>query len=294
MNWSVSIRQDPNPMIARVIITSKWVGNPLEAKEVLKRVIHIWPAGIHVKFLITPGGFIEFRWPEHVTKELIGDSIYPNPEAVKALINEASKYLRAILDKNLLNEVKERADYLTVGMDSHKEISNPKEPHIELVSLINLKEDKVVSWTSKSYPISRQAEGLVRITDLRIHFLRIPDVGEVMILGCHDLKMFDPRHYKRGNMSEWRKETIKELHKIAKEKKVTLALQHPHSTVKVRTWYNAWLYLTKVLPSVKAYASAGKYHEPQRNKTQYDEISKILLNTKKGPTIDFVLTHASN
>jgi hypothetical protein len=129
---------------------------------------------------------------------------------------------------------------------------------------------------------------LIRISDLTTHFYEV-DVGKVMILGCHDLKMFDPRQYKRKNMTSWRKNIIKEFHLAAKDKKPTLVLQHPHSTVKIRTWNNAWIYLRKeVIPSVEKYASAGRYYEESK-KSEYDTLDKVLNKTKYCYTIDFIV-----
>ncbi|MEM3581428.1 MAG: hypothetical protein QXQ64_09290, partial [Candidatus Bathyarchaeia archaeon] len=43
-------------------------------------------------------------------------------------------------------------------------------PHIELVLLFDLMNDKVY-WTGKSYPTVLQENGLVRIPDLNTHFV---------------------------------------------------------------------------------------------------------------------------
>jgi len=66
-------------------------------------------------------------------------------------------------------------------------------------------------------------------------------------------------------------------------------LQHPHTTVKVRTWLNAWSCLKKTLPSVEKYAGAGRYYEPHRRRSEYDDLDDVLMHTKCGDTIDFIV-----
>ena len=150
--------------------------------------------------------------------------------------------------------------------------------------LVDLRNNKFY-WTGKSYPTSNQQNGLIRITDLKTHFFSL-DVGKVMILGCHDLTVFNPRS---KNAKGWRKDVNEKFKKTAKEEEPQIVLQHPHTTVKVRTWYNAWSYLKKTLPSVKKYASAGRYYESKRKPSDYDRIDDVLAYTKCGDTIDFIV-----
>jgi hypothetical protein len=88
----------------------------------------------------------------------------------------------------------------------------------------------------------------VRISDLSTHFVEFNDIGKVMILGCRDLSIFNPRSKNTKGWCRWVNDEFKEL---AKEEKPVCVLQHPHTTVKVQTWFNAWNYLRKMLPSVK-------------------------------------------
>ena len=106
-----------------------------------------------------------------------------------------------------------------------------------------------------------------------------------MILGCHDLTVFNPRS---KNAKGWRKEVNEEFKKLAQKEKPEIVLQHPHTTVKIKTWLNAWNYLKKTLSSVKIYASAGRYYEPDRK--EYDNLDDVLKYTKYGNTIDFIIT----
>ena len=287
--WRIQVKEDPNPFLARIIIADDWRGEPEEAKKLLENIYQKWPKSKKVKFVITCGGFIQFEWPRSVSKETIGDPKNPNDRAVNILIAEAEKSAKSVLTEDLCNKLREVTDYITLGVDSYKEkISTAQnyinQPHIELVFLVDLKNNKFYC-TGKSYPTPNQQNGLVRIADLKTHFLNL-DVGKVMMLGCHDLTIFNPRS---KNAKGWRKDVNERFKKIAKEEKPKIVLQHPHTTVKVRTWLNAWSCLKKMLPSVERYASAGRYYESDRNPSDYDGIDDVLSCTKHGDTIDFIV-----
>jgi len=111
-------------------------------------------------------------------------------------------------------------------------------------------------------------------------------IGEVLVLGCHDPTMFNPRA--RANARRWRERTWKSFEAIAKGRKPVAVLHHPHTTVKTRTWSQAWSGLRQALPSVAIYIGAGRYQEDERDRSDYDSIYSILEATKHGPTLDFV------
>jgi len=285
----IELREDPEPFLARIIIADEWEGKPEEAKSLLEKIYEKWPKGRKVKFVITCGGFIQFDWPGHISKVDIGDPKKPNNEVIKVLVKEAKKCVESVLTKDLRNKLKIITDYITLGIDSYKEkISTTQnyinQPHIELVFLVDLRNSEFY-WTGKSYPTPNQQNGLVRITDLKSHFFDL-DIGKAMVLGCHDLTIFNPRS---KNAKGWRKEVNEEFKKLAQKEKPKIVLQHPHTTVKIKTWLNAWHNLSKLLLSVKIYASAGRYHEPNRDLSEYDKIEDILKHTKCGNTIDFII-----
>ena len=287
--WEIEIREEEKPFLGRVIIAGEWKGEPEEAKRLLEDVCDRWPKNRRVKFLITCGGFIQFKWPEAVSKEDIGDNKNPNPAAVNALVAEAEKYVSLVLSKELRDKLVKITDYITLGVDSYKErISTTKNyisrPHVELVFLVDLRSNKFY-WTGKSYPTFSQQNGLVRIVDLRTHFIDL-DIGKIMVLGCHDLTIFNPRS---KNAKGWRKRINEEFKELARKEKPVCVLHHPHTTVKVRTWLNAWNNLRRILPSVKVYAGAGRFHEPDRDPSEYDKLDDVLRYTKNVNTIDAVI-----
>lgn len=65
------------------------------------------------------------------------------------------------------------------------------QPHAEMVFIADLRTGNL-QFTGKSYPTPNQEKGLLRIQDLGTHFVKIAGT-EAMILGCHDLTMYNPR-----------------------------------------------------------------------------------------------------
>ena len=286
--WKIKVREDSEPFLARVIVAGKWDGKIGEAKRVLECVYENWPKGKKVKFLVTCGGFVQFDWPESVTRPEIGDNKNPNRKALSSLVGEAERCARSVIDDDLREKLREVTDYVTLGIDSYKEqISTTSnlitKPHIELVLLADLKKGEF-RWTGKSYPTSPQQDGLVRVVDLGSHFLEL-DLGKVMILGCHDLTIFNPRS---KNATGWRKKVNNEFRALSRKENPDVVLQHPHTTDSILTWAAAWSRLRKTFPQVKVYAGAGRYYND--GKEARSELADVLRKTKQGETIDFIIT----
>ena len=104
-----------------------------------------------------------------------------------------------------------------------------------------------------------------------------------MILGCHGLTIFNPR---LKNARGWKERVNKEFRELAKEERPEIVLQHPHTTDSVRTWAGAWRGLLREVPSVRVYASAGRYYRPEGERSSLDE---VLENTERSNTLDFIV-----
>jgi hypothetical protein len=154
-----------------------------------------------------------------------------------------------------------------------------------MVALIELRSGHY-HWTGKSYPTTGQEDGLVRFQDLGSHFINTSG-GKVMLLGCHDLNIFNPR----GTVvtkQEWRKKIRKNFYQLSNDEKPDVVLHHPHTTDSKRIWTAAWNELMKSVPSVEMYLSAGRYFndgEPERTR----DINEVRQKTKLGQTVDFVV-----
>ncbi|MDI9576973.1 MAG: hypothetical protein QM398_02415 [Thermoproteota archaeon] len=283
------VRKDDQPTIARVIIGADWYGKLEDARKILENVVDNWPDGESVKFLLTCGGFLQFDWPKTLTLDNIGDNRYPNKDAVQSLIEKGDKYLEELLGDGLKERLAANCEYITIGIDSRKsKVSKTKnrisEAHIEMVVLVDLEKNRKY-WTGKSYPTSNQENSLIRFSDLRTHFIN-SDIGKIMILGCNDLAVFNPRSI--AVAKAWRKHVNEEFTDLAIREKPLYVLHHPHTTVSKRTWFNSWQNLSRTLKSVKHYAGAGLYFESDRERSKWDPIYEVLLRTKKTDTIDFI------
>jgi hypothetical protein len=288
ININIKIREDLNPTLARIVITKDWSGNIDLARRVLEGVCKIWPMGRKVNFLITCGGFITYNWPSFIPYTDIGDNKFPNQNTLNLLVEEGRKNVELLLSDSLRQKLKEYAKYITIGVDTCKsKISRTQnyisEHHIELVFLIDL-ETGNYHWTGKSYPTANQEKGLVRINDLQTHFFN-SEFGKVMILGCHDLTIFNPRS--NATAKGWRKQVKKEFKELSKKEKPSIVLHHPHTTDSINIWAASWNGLRKLLPTIKEYASAGRYFN--ENKPCRSDLLNVLLKTKLGNTIDFII-----
>lgn len=183
------------------MIAGEWSGNPEEANRLLRGVCEKWPKGKKAKFLITCGGFVEFDWPKSISRNYIGDNLRPGDRVLEGLIKEATRSVRYVLSNGVYERLAELTEYVTLGVDSYKDkVSTTQnyigQLHIELVLLVDLKAGGFY-WSGKSYPTPTHQGGLVRLPNLETHFLELDDVGDVMILGCHDLTIFNNRNWGR-------------------------------------------------------------------------------------------------
>ena len=291
--WTVEVREDVNPYISRVILAVRrdWEGSLEEAKSVLEAVYKHWPKDKKVKFLMTCGGFGQFQWPQNLAMKDIGDNKNPDDGAVETLVKEAEKCVRQLLRGGLREKLRMVTDYVTLGIDSYKsKISTTRniitQPHIEIVFLVDLRTEDFC-WTGKSYPTPGQQEGLVRIADLNKHFFDLKDVGKAVILGCHDLSMFNNRNWE--NTGAWRRKIKTGFRNLTHAEKPVLVLHHPHTTVKVTTWRNAWNKVKDTLPTVEHYAGAGRYYESDTLLKDFHPLKDVLATTKRTNSIDFII-----
>lgn len=281
------------PSVARIILTKEWEGNPKRAGKILEKLCKKWPQKLKVDYIQTCGGFIQFDWPKWIRREDVGDNKDPNKRAFNALIKEAEKYIQVVLNKEQGKKLKKMTHYITFGIDSFKDkISTTKnrisDLHIELVCLVDLKSEKF-HWTGKFYPTNGQESGLVRINDPKKHFFNLENIGNTLILGCHDLTLFNDRN--KNKTGKWRAKLKQEFRILTKREKPVLVLHHPHTTVTKRTWCHGWAWLRKNLDSVKQYSGAGRYFEDEndRDKARWDNLDSVLKSTRKVNTIDFIL-----
>lgn len=289
LTWSVDqpgieIRSDPDPTVARVILTSRWPGDPERARKALKTVCKEWPSGHPVTYLITCGGFLQFELDTVNSSSTSEDGQVD----IDPLLNEAEEFAREFLDDGLVQLISEYTRYITLGVDSTKQkisttANRINKRHIEAVVLADLEEGTYYT-TAKSYPTSAQAQSIIRNTIHENHFIKEDDGSQLMLLGCHDLTMYNPRAI--ANAKGQRKRWSENFRSLAEEKNPEVVLQHPHTADTPNTWRNAWNRLEQEHESVDVYAGAGKYWKEDGARADLDD---VLNSTKEGSTLDFIL-----
>lgn len=184
-----------------------------------------------------------------------------------------------------------------MGMDSSDPRDSTKQPlSAELVLLFDLKRNKLLHWTGKSYPAHGQERGLVYFSlsskDYS-HFIELDDVGKVMILGCHDLTLFSPRSHANVKHPP-RKPISDEFRQAMKKKQPEIVLHHPRWTLSERNWNIPIASLIR--QEVAKYASAGRYYDGKNNHKSIgskDDRKRVLERTvydgDYGSSIDFIV-----
>jgi len=233
--WKLAFRVDRDvvPRLARLVVDGSWPGDPRVARKLIVDICDRWPQGLKVKCLSTPGAFLRFDWPSEIGPQ--NDNRFPADTAIKRLDATARPCIERLLDLGLRERLAEHCDYLSVGIDTNKEkISSTdhiiNDDHAELVYVVDLRSGDYF-FTGKSYPTPSQEKWLLRIVDLESHFLKLDD-EPAMVLGCHDLTIFNPRSDAKA--SGWRAQVKADFKKLARKYAPTIVLQHPHTNVKKR------------------------------------------------------------
>ena len=124
---------------------------------------------------------------------------------------------------------------------------------------------------------------MIKVNDLNTHFIQL-NGQNIVILGCHDLNVFNPRGQANANPESWKKKIADKFKNMCKEFEPDIILQHPHTTDTPNIWNLAWITLAKELPKVKHFASGIKYHHSEEPR---GKLSAVLEKTKKGDVTDF-------
>jgi hypothetical protein len=267
--------------IGRVVVRGE-PGAPAVGEAILLDVLrNQWPEGAHVKFLITPGGFVVAPFPTNWSGGIGWGSM---PTDLAGLRVRADRALSQTVTDRALKAAEGKIDVLTIGIDL---LRDHHQEHAELVAVYELARRRVF-WTGKSYPTSGQERHLVQVVELKTHLLELAD-ERVLVLGCHDLNMFSPRGWANQARGGVRRQRCEQMRKLVRQFAPTIVLQHPHSTDTPNIWRHAWAELTRELPRVRAWASGIGYHrwgQPPRA-----SLRDVLAATQGGePSIDFVVS----
>jgi hypothetical protein len=236
------------------VVTAREGFAPDEGEHVMLGVLRKeWPHGLRLKFLITPGGFIQAPFPKGWAG---GRGWGSDAKDLKVLTAYAEKVLLRSTGREVLTAAKDKVDFITTGIDLVGR--SDTDLHAELVAVQNVGTGRIC-WTGKSYPTQDQEANLVQVADLRTHFMRIG--GErILVPGCHDLNMFSPRGWCNQAPHGVRHQRCGLMRRMVKEFKPTIVLQHPHSTDSPNIWRSPWSELLRKAPTVNAWASGIAYY----------------------------------
>lgn len=268
-----------NTVIARVVVRGRPDGSQGAAEHFLVTALRKWPANAKTTFLMTPGGFVSGSFPLSWS----GKSSWDSPQNIKPLINEATHVAMGVFSPKVIDLAKGRVKVITLCVDLHEPDTGE---HAELIAVFDVDLGKIVGWTGKSYPVPSQEKRLVQVSDLKSHVIEV--AGErVLILGCHDLNMWNPRGWAAQSPGSNRRKRCMAMRRIAKKFNPTVVLQHPHDTDSPNIWSLGWGEIKRQFPNLKAWASGICYNNENGGK-QRAPLKKVLARTQGGPVVNVV------
>jgi hypothetical protein len=289
--WRIAFDVPKEPLLARVAIDGTWRGELSVAQALLGDVCRKWPSELRVLCLSTCGAFLRFPWPCSVEEQ--ADNFSPSHEVMQTLEACGRTMCESLLSSDLRAELSKRMDYITLGVDSDKPLISTaqtkiRHPHVEFVYIVNLHTGET-QFTGKSYPTLGQEKGLLRVSNLESHFVKMKDVT-ALVLGCHDLTIFNPRA--DGTVKQPRRLAVKQgLKALCKTKEPSIVLHHPHTATKIGTWRGAWGGLRSGVTSVESFLGSGCYSHAD-GWTQRNPFSAVLRSTKSPDVVDVVVQMA--
>ncbi|MXZ43766.1 MAG: hypothetical protein F4Z01_02120 [Gammaproteobacteria bacterium] len=266
------------------------------ARTLIVRALHKdWPSGVQrVDFTVLPGGFILHQFP--IDLDAINTGWISDNSSFEVLKGYGEKCIRRVLSEEAIRVLAKRTRYLTIGIDL-KHIRDDKigkkaikRPHIELVAVLKLtgRRASIVAWTGKSYPTDEQQHSLVHVVDLSTHCVTV-DGLRILVLGCHDLNMFNPRIPENKRLGMNRRIRIKNMRSEAERFEPSIVIQHPHQTDSPRIWLSGWSGIKKILPSVEQGLSGIAYFPHPLHRATRRKLPKVIDGTKFGSNIEDVV-----
>ena len=258
------------PLVVRIVVEGSPSKSNAGARAMLMQAFEPknWPIPAKpVPFAVTPGGFVNARFPRSCDGRRGWDS---GPEDFKKLVPCMKKALRNVVTEEVLRAARPRAEFLTVGVDlSNGSVKSStsryaSDTHAEMVAVVNIGSGRIVRCTGKSYPVRWQERTLVQEADLESHLFRWGE-KHVLVLGCHDLNMFSNRSYANQRPNKPLRKRCDEMRELVERFKPEIILHHPHSTDSPRIWSTAWGGARQKLPCGHTYASGIAYYNQKGN-----------------------------
>lgn len=241
--------------ITRLVING-WPSANLKTLEgwLFRCVTRLKTGNKKTKFLITPGGFALGTFPDDWGKPKGWDS----SDDLSQLIVCATPVVEKVISKRILKAARGVVKYITLSVDL-RTLNSPL--HAELIAVINVNTSKIIGWTGKSYPTMNQENSLIHVTDPNTHLFKLGR-DRVIILGCHDLNVFNGRALANQKPGGNRHHRSQAMLKAFNAFKPTHVIQHPHGTDTWRSWSQSWNKVCRIYPNAH-WASAITYATKQ-------------------------------
>lgn len=266
--------------ICRIVVhdeNHKWNNDKqyLYAIKVLKKFCNENYKNKKFNIIVTFGNFLSFPWPTNHNRD------------INFLYKIAEKKIKSFLKDIELKKLKYIGNYLIIGIDSIDESIKikSKSDHVELIAVVDLHNPQKIFWTGKSYPTKKQQNKIILCEDIESHFMKLNNQN-VLVLGCHDLTVFNPR-VKSTLKNEKKKKTIESFCNLIKKHQPSIIIQLSHNTDTSRTWASSWSKIENNYKFVKEYVSGLKYSNLFCKKVR-EELEIVLKKTKKGDVEDFI------
>ncbi|MDC0672065.1 hypothetical protein [Nannocystis radixulma] len=259
----VAVQPSREVAIARITLRDPRDYSPEGAADaILQAFTREWPRGVTAGITITPGGL---AFVQHEDAWAGSQGWETTPRDFQAAVYRAEPNLRRILTNPVLKAVRQHTRWLTIGIDQRWGPEDYEHrPHAELVAIVDVERGSVVGWTGKSFPTLNQERHLIQ-APLESHFLTIGR-RRVVVLGCHDLSMYNPRGYANQDPAGARRKRCDKFRRMCRQFSPMIVVQHPHSTDSPNIWRTAWAGLRDDLPSVQCWASGIYYKKNARGK----------------------------
>jgi hypothetical protein len=200
---------------------------------------------------VTPGGFSLGRFPKNWDG---GSGWGSTNNSLEELIPYATPVADRVISRRVKGAAKNVVSYITLNVDL-RSAATPL--HAELIAVYDVSAAKIVGWTGKSYPTMNQENTLVHVTDPVTHLFELGS-DRAIILGCHDLNIFNGRARANQKVGGHRYQRCQEMLRAFNDFRPTHVIQHPHGTDTWKSWNSSWKQVSRQYPDV-CWASSITY-----------------------------------
>ena len=271
--------------IARLVVPGAPPESLLKSQAVLLQCFEEnWPKGLRARFAITMGGFLQTRFATSWSGGTGWDS---SADDFAALIAAAQPSVTALLSQRVVSAAARCTQYLTLGIDLVWEDGL----HGELVAIVDVAAGTVAHWTGKSFPSAAQSYRLIQVAGLQSHCFDGAD-ERVLVLGDHDLSIYNPRARKSLDQGSLRGRRCQEMDALLSRYQPTMVLQHPHNMDSPQLFSQEWKQLLKQVPSISCWASGIAYCSRDEGEAPLRSLDEVLQGARSAREVVDVIAAA--